>query len=295
MTIRAAHTGLVVAAHGRRGILEADGTRLRFVVKGRRLRIVCGDRVRFESPPGSDERLVTEVESRANALARPSERGEDEVIAANLTRLIAVCAPRPEPDWLLMDRYACAAELLGCSPVVLWNKCDLGHGSAPALAEYRQLGYAVLEVSSRTGAGLAELRTLMDHQTSVFVGQSGVGKSSLINTLVPGAGAVTGELSAAHRVGTHTTTAALMYAIGTAGKLIDTPGVRDFVPAVPARRVDAGFPELRALVPRCRFADCSHLHEPGCAVKAALEAGELSARRYASYTRLMWMLAESGL
>lgn len=294
MSLRDAPAGLVVAAHGRRGILEAGGARLRFMVKGRRLRVACGDRVRFESPPGSDERLVTAIEPRANALARSAERGEDEIIAANLTRLIAVCAPRPEPDWVLMDRYACAAELLGCRPIALWNKCDLGHGSAPALGEYRQLGYAVLEVSTRTGAGLAELRTLMDHETSVFVGQSGVGKSSLINALVPGAEATTGELSAAHRVGTHTTTAALMYAVGTDGKLIDTPGVRDFVPAVTARRVDAGFPELRALAAGCRFADCSHLHEPGCAVKSALEAGALSVRRYASYARLMRVLGGQG-
>lgn len=281
-------TGLVVAAHGRRGLLEApDGRRLPYTLRGRRLQAVCGDHVRYEKPAGADDWLITAVEPRHNELSRIVPRGSGgECIAANLTRLIAVCAPRPEPDWFLIDRYLCAAELLGCHGTLLWNKTDLAP-PPPELDEYRRLGYTCLALSAAGATGLDALRLLMSHETSVLVGQSGVGKSSLINALIVDAAAVTGELSTARAVGRHTTTAILLYDVGNGGRLIDTPGVRDFIPVVAGRRPDLGFIELRALAPLCRFADCSHVHEPGCAVKAALDAGEISARRYASYRRLL--------
>ena len=281
-------TGLVVAAHGRRGLLEApDGRRLPYAIRGRRLQPVCGDRVRYEKPAGADDWLITAIEPRRNELSRIATRGNGgECIAANLTQLVAVCAPRPEPDWFLIDRYLCAAELLGCHGTLLWNKADLAP-PPPELDEYRQLGYTCLAVSAAGATGLDALRHLMHHETSVLVGQSGVGKSSLINALVADAAAVTGELSAARTVGRHTTTAVLLYDVGNGGRLIDTPGVRDFTPAIAGRRPDPGFVELRALAAHCRFADCSHVHEPGCAVKAALEQGGIAARRYASYRRLL--------
>lgn len=288
MTVSENVAGLVIAAHGRRGLLEApDGRHLPYAIRGRRLQAVCGDRVRYEKPAGADDWLITAIEPRHNELSRITPRGSGgECIAANLTRLIAVCAPRPEPDWFLIDRYLCAAELLGCHGTLLWNKADLAPPQ-PELDAYRRLGYTCLAVSAAGATGLDALRHLMSHETSVLVGQSGVGKSSLINALVVDAAAVTGELSAARTVGRHTTSATLMYDVGDGGRLIDTPGVRDFLPAMGSRRPDLGFVELRALAPRCRFADCSHVHEPGCAVKAALEKREIAARRYASYRRLL--------
>jgi ribosome biogenesis GTPase len=295
MTPASPGTGLVVAAHGQRGILECAGTRRPFVVKGRGIRAVCGDRVRFEQPPGSQALRVTAVEPRVNALSRTAPRdGQDEVIAANLTQIIAVCGPRPAPDWFLMDRYLCAAELMGCRAVIVWNKADLGLPDRAAADVYRRLGYVVLAVSTRTGAGLEALLALMATRISILAGQSGVGKSSLINALAPGAEAAIGELSAGDAVGMHTTTATLMYDVAAGGRLIDTPGVRDFLPAVPARRIDQGFPELRQLGQGCRFGDCTHLHEPGCAVKEAAASGALSARRYESYQRLMKRIVTAG-
>ncbi len=287
MTSAASAVGLVVAAHGQRGLLEADGERLAFLVKGRRLRVVCGDRVRFLPDAASEQMLVTAIEPRVSALARVAQRdGRPQVVAANLTQLVVVCAPRPEPDWFLTDRFLCAAELAGCRALLVWNKSDLENPAAAALGEYRELGYRVVSVSARSGAGIAQLASLMDAQTSVLVGQSGVGKSSLINALVPGAAAAIGALSAVNAAGTHTTTAALMYDVGGSGRLIDTPGARAFVPAVTTARLDQGFPELRRLAPGCRFSDCTHSHEPGCAVRDALAAGAISGRRYGSYQKL---------
>ncbi len=283
-----AATALVVAAHGRRGFVEIDGERRPFVPKGRNLRIVCGDRVRYEAQATSEDLLAFAIEHRSNTLARCHQHGlGEEVIAANLTQLIAVCAPRPEPDLFLIDRYLCAAELMGCRPVLAWNKCDLGARMPDALRDYQQIGYRLIELSARTGTGMEALLKLLAGQVSALVGQSGTGKSSLINALAPGATAIVGELSAAMSTGTHTTTAVLMYTVAAAGRLLDTPGVRDFIPAIDSQqRIAHGFPEFRSLDMHCKFADCEHDHEPGCAIKQALAAGNISRRRYESYLRL---------
>jgi ribosome biogenesis GTPase len=282
-------TGLVVAAHGRRGTVELmDGSRHRYLLKGRKLSALCGDHVTCSPDAHPPDLLVTGIRPRANTLARAGRRGQAaEPLAANLTRLLVVLAPRPAPDLFLLDRYLCAAELIGCHPALVWNKHDLERWSAGALADYLTLDYAVVALSARTGAGLAELTGLLAGQVGALVGQSGVGKSSLINALVPGAAAAIGELSAAGDVGRHTTTAALMYRVGE-GRLIDTPGVRDFIPALDPRQCLAlGFREIRLAAERCRFADCRHLAEPDCAVKTGVAAGSILARRYESYRRLL--------
>lgn len=282
-------TGLVVAAHGRRGILEAQGLRHRFISKGRRLQVVCGDVVDFELRPGSEAAWVTAIRPRRNTLARAPDRfRRGEVIAANISQLVAVCAPLPEPEPLLLDRHACTAEMLGCRLLIVCNKADLA-GTPPAIAsELAALGYPLLPVSTRNGSGLEALGAALAGHTSVLLGQSGVGKSSLINALFPAADAAVGELSASAGTGTHTTTAVIMYEGRHDMRLIDTPGVRDFLPAVPAdRRLDTGFREIHALAAACRFSNCSHVHEPGCAVKAALETGAVSGRRHDSYLKLL--------
>ena len=281
--------GLVVAAHGRRGVLEADGRRHPLILKGRGLRVVCGDRVRLEARSGSEALLVTAIEPRSNALARLHTRTRrEEVIAANISQLIAVCAPQPGPDPFLLDRYACAAEVLGCRFALVWNKGDLERQVAGSPAELAGLGYPLLVTSTLTGDGLDELAGQLAGQTTVLAGQSGVGKSSLVNALFAGTDAAVGELSAATATGTHTTTAVVMYSREPGIRLLDTPGVRQFLPSVRSdQHLYRGFREMYGPAADCRFSNCRHNHEPGCAVRASVAAGSISARRYASYCQLL--------
>lgn len=279
----------VVAAHGRRGHVECDGRLLAFIVEGRDLRVVCGDFVVAEERAGSQALLVTAIAPRTNVLERLHQRGRRrDVVASNLTQLVAVCAPRPSPDLALLDRYLCAAEALGCRPAVLWNKADLGLPPDGLLDDYRRLGYPVLAASSRDRLGFDQLSALLRDQTSMLVGQSGVGKSSLVNALLSRDAAAVGALSGRAGLGKHTTTAVCMYRVGGSGWLIDAPGVRDFVPAPGGSGpVDRGFPDIRRLARYCRFADCRHVHEPGCRVRDGLTTGDLSGRRYRSYLYLL--------
>jgi len=281
-------SGLVVAAYGRRGRLALpDGTRFPCVVRGRHLRIVCGDRVRY-SPGGPGEpALVDSVLPRGNELQRLAARGSPETIAANVTHLVVVLAARPDPDPYLTDRYLCAARLMGATAAIAWNKADLS-APPPDVAAYARLECPVFPVSARAGTGLEALRAFIGVGTAALVGQSGVGKSSLLNALVPGTDAGTGALSTATDEGRHTTTASQLLGLPGGGALVDTPGVRDFVPAMPDQRaIAAGFVEIAEHGRGCRFADCSHLREEDCAVKAAVAAGRIDGRRYESYRRLM--------
>ena len=286
--------GRVVAAHGRRVLVEDDeGATQPCVVRGRRLRTVCGDRVRWMQQEKSGDGIVLAIEPRANALERPDSRGRTEVLAANVTQLIAVCAPKPPPDAALVDRYLAAAELMPCKALVLYHKLDLDSGREPPswLQELADLGYAVLRTSVRTEAGLDALRRTLEGHTSILVGQSGVGKSSLLNALVPGIETATAMLSAATGMGRHTTSAAVLHRLPTGGAIIDSPGVRDHAPApIPAREVVRGFIEFAEPALECRFADCLHRDEPSCAVKAAVADGRITARRYDSYLGLLRLM-----
>lgn len=291
--------GRIVAAHGRRVVVEdADGTQHPCRLFGRRLDVVCGDRVRWveEDVEGADG-LVVEVLPRRSELSRISLAGEGERVVANLDQLVAVLAPVPSPDFALCDRYLAAAEWAGLAAAVVLNKDDLPAAGEPALRReldtYRRLGYPVALTSRRRDDGAESLRQLLQERTSVLVGQSGVGKSSLINLLVPGVEAAVQEISRATEEGRHTTTAAALYHLPGGGELMDSPGVRDFSPPLPAPRdVASGFRELAGLAVECRYPDCRHTGEPGCVVEARVAAGEVSPRRLASYRQLLKLAGE---
>lgn len=282
--------GLVVAAYGRRGMLEtAGGITLPYVVRGRRLQVCCGDSVHWQAFSANDPVVVSGVVPRRNELSRQPARGSKaETIAANISHLVIVMAALPAPDLFITDRYLCAARLMGAQAAIAWNKADLAPLPAAELAVYAAIGYPLFPVSATTGSGLDALLTWLGHGIGLLAGQSGVGKSSLLNRLVPGSNTATGGLSAASDEGRHTTTASVMYTLASGGRLIDTPGVRDFVPAIPELRdIAHGFVEIGATGHNCRFADCSHLREPDCAVNAAVAKGLVDARRHESYRRLM--------
>ncbi len=284
--------GLVVAAHGRRGRVEtADGQVLPFIVRGRRLRIVCGDRVRWQVDQHSDMAIVMAVEERRNALSRMDPAtGRTEILAANIDRLCVVVAPEPAVDWFVADRFLVAAAAMQAGALLVSNKSDLPAASKPdyrqELAAYAAAGYHWLEVSARQVDSLAALLVALDADQTMLAGQSGVGKSSLINALVPDAALATATLSRSGE-GRHTTTASIMYRLDHGARLIDSPGVRDFLPAIDRQTsIQAGFPEILARAGECRFSDCRHLREPGCAVRTAAAAGAIWPRRYESYRRL---------
>jgi len=282
--------GQVIAAFGRHlRVRTAAGTELRARPFGRALTIVCGDQVRCRIDAHHEEIHIIEVLPRRTALYRSSQRGAAEPVVANLTALLVVLAPVPAPDLFVVDRYLAAATAAGIAPTLIVNKSDLGLDSALAaeLTVYAQAGYAAISCSADSGAGLGELRAALAPGTlAALVGQSGVGKSSLVLRLVPAAAVAIGEL-VREEEGRHTTTAARLFDLPEGAGLIDSPGVRDFAPAVEALDERAlGFVEIERLAPGCRFADCRHMHEPGCAVRAAVENGELWPRRYESYRRL---------
>ncbi len=278
----------VTAAFGRHLLVRTGTQELRARPAGRRLSIVCGDRVRCEVDRAHDEVLIVEVLPRRTLLARANLRGESEPVVANITQLVVVVAPLPEPDFFIVDRYLCAATAAGIRGAVAINKCDLDANKVePAEVDaYAAAGYAHVACSATDGTGLTELRALLSDAVSVLVGQSGVGKSSLVNALLPKSQIETGGLMREEE-GRHTTTASRAYVLESGGSLIDSPGVRDFAPAI--EQLDAqtlGFPEVDRLASACRFQDCKHMHEPACAVMAAVEARELLPRRYESYRRL---------
>ncbi|MGQ0836934.1 MAG: ribosome small subunit-dependent GTPase A [Gammaproteobacteria bacterium] len=284
----------VIAAFGRH-VLVRDAASVVHKARpfGRGVAIVCGDRVRCERG-GQGEIHVIEALPRRTALYRSSRRGASEAVCANLSLLLVVCAPRPQTDLFVVDRYLAAAASGGIDAKLVANKSDLGIDAElqRELGEYARAGFPTLECSVRESHGLDALIATCRDQTAVLVGQSGVGKSSLVRRMVPGAEAATGEL-VRETEGRHTTTASRLYDLPDGGHLIDSPGVRDFAPAIDRLEPRSlGFPDVEQRASECRFADCRHMREPDCAVRAAAESGTLHARRYESYRRLRRLYEE---
>lgn len=285
--------GRVVGRFGVRALVEdAAGDRHLCLLAGRSLGPVCGDEVRWRAATEQAQDLLVEILPRRNELTRPSRRGQREVLAANLDRVVVVAAPEPPPDPFLVDRYLAAAELMGADGCLVYNKTDLDPRAGRLdLDEYARIGHPVLAVSADTGEGMAQLADALRGHTSILVGHSGTGKSSLLNRLLPGIEAATAGLSTATGEGRHTTTTSVLYHLPAGGEVIDSPGVRDYAPApVPARDAQRGYREIRERASDCRFADCMHMREPGCAVKDGVETGRVSTRRYESYRRLVRLM-----
>lgn len=291
-------TGLVIANYGTQVLVESTSDpslRQRCHLRANIETLVTGDRVAWRPATGGGSGgygVVGARLERHSELQRPDRYGDLKTVAANIDRIVIVIAPYPEPFANAIDRYLVAAETTGIAPLLLLNKIDRIDDSnrdalEDLLAPYPGLGYPVLRLSTKTAEGLPQLLETLAQGTSVFVGQSGVGKSSLINALLPGAGARTGALSEATQKGTHTTTAAELFHLPSGGDLIDSPGIREFgLWHMDEQSLLEGFVEFRPFIGHCRFRDCRHQGEPGCAIQEALARGDISERRMNSFLHL---------
>lgn len=282
--------GTVTATFSRRmQVTLPDGSRVDARIKGRRLKPVCGDFVQLEPLDSESDWLITAIDERKSALTRPNMRGDIETLVANFDLLVVVAAPEPKPDWFIVDRYIGGAELNRVDALLVMNKSDLGIDAYEAeLSLFKALGYGALEVSAEQSTGLDGLVAAVRDRTAVFVGQSGVGKSSLINGMIDGEPQRVASISDKHREGRHTTVNSAMLDLRGGGRLIDSPGVRDYAPGLTDdTNVQRVFVEIDKAADDCRFSNCKHLKEPGCAVKERAERGDISERRLESYRRLL--------
>lgn len=290
-----AHFGVQVEVEGLQD--ELAGQIFRCHLRANLPALVTGDQVVWRPGNQGDGVIVAQL-PRDSELCRPDMRGQLKPVAANVDQIVIVFAPMPEPHANLIDRYLVAAEHAGIRPLLLLNKADLideqNQVALEALLKvYRQLEYPLLEVSAHQGDGMEQLKKRLDGHVSVFVGQSGVGKSSLVNGLLPGVDTRVGALSELTGKGTHTTTTARLFHFPGGGQLIDSPGIREFgLGHVSRDDVEAGFIEFHDLLGRCRFRDCKHDREPGCALLQALDEGRIQPQRMASYRHILASLPE---
>lgn len=258
--------------------------------------LVTGDRVIWRD--GRTNGVIVARQERLSELSRPDPYGDLKTVAANIDRIVIVIAPYPEVVANLIDRYLVAAETTGITPILLLNKSDLiseaNRDKLDGLQQtYRKLGYQTLSVSTKERQGLEELKQYLANFTSVFVGQSGVGKSSLVNALLPDTNIKVGGLTEQTQQGTHTTTTAQLYHFPGGGQLIDSPGIREFgLWHMSPEQVLEGFVEIRPFLGHCKFRDCAHQSEPKCAINKALEEGDISTARFSSYRYILSTLEE---
>ena len=278
-------TGLVVTRYGQHLLVEAeDGTLFQCTGRQNIELSVAGDQVVFQAI-SDDEGVVTALLPRENELRR-----SEKLIASNVDELYLVVATEPHYQFELIDRYLIMAENAGLPIELIVNKIELDdlEQIKSDFAMYERIGYPVNYISVKQNIGIQELQQRLVDQTNIFLGQSGVGKSSLINALIPDLNLRVNAISDKSKLGKHTTTNTTLYHIPSGGDLIDSPGVREFqLENLSEREILSGFKEFQAYLGRCKFRNCAHVNEPNCAIKGALEAGEIHPKRYESYLQLI--------
>lgn len=293
--------GLVITSFGKRVLVEGeDGEHYNCKIRQHLGKLVAGDKIIWRTDIESGSGVVTSVLPRTHELSRPGFRGQTRMVAANIDfiGIVAPVVPGIHPD--MIDRYLVGAEQLGIPAIIILNKTDLlesdEHWEAVAelLTPYDEMEIPLIPASTVSQQGLDELQAFMQGKNSVFVGPSGAGKSSLINALIPDLGIRVGELSEATGLGKHTTTNSILYHLPNladgsyGGNLIDSPGVRQFNPApCELSELESYYPDFAPFLGQCKFSNCSHGHEPDCAIKQAVENGDIAFTRYQSFRRLL--------
>ena len=278
--------GKVITRYGQRQLVEDENGKVFQSVSRQNIGFsVAGDRVLFQRTK-NDEAIVTAIYPRNNELKR-----QDKLIAANIDQLWLVVALEPHYEFELIDRYLIMAENLNLSIGIIVNKIELANNGNEFLddfIDYQSLGYDVHFLSVKSNINIEIFKNQLISKSHIFLGQSGVGKSSLINSLIPDLKLRVNEISNKSKLGKHTTTNTTLYHIPTGGDLIDSPGVREFqLENLTETEIRNGFKEFKALSDECRFRDCNHISEPNCAVKDALEKGEININRYHSYLNIL--------
>ena len=290
--------GLVIANHGHQLLIETrEGHYISCVARKSAGGVICGDRVQWQA--SADGGVVVGVQARSAVLARPDQRGVAKPVCANLDQIAVVGLMQLENGELSaserarIDAYLAAAEMLDINALLIVNKIDLLSAEALAVAQrnlapYRDAGYTVILTSARSGTGVAELGARLAGRRSVLVGESGAGKSSLTQILLPDRDIRIGELSTRLGRGKHTTTVAMLFHLPGGGDIVDSPGVRDFrLGTVEPATLARAFREFRPYLGDCRYRDCRHLDEPDCALALAASEGRLSPERLESYRAIV--------
>ena len=290
-------SGTVIAAHGRHYLVEADTVKLHCVTRGKKSDVAVGDIVNLKKT-SPDQGVIESIAERKTLLYR-SDQYKSKLLAANVTQLFIVVATEPGFSDDLISRSLIAAEAAGVAVHIILNKTDVAElmpKTRERLKPYAALGYPVHEVSARTqpDATCALLAPMLAGQSTILIGQSGMGKSSLINLLVPDADIATREISAALDTGKHTTTFTRLYRIGDDTAIIDSPGFQEFgLYHLSEGMLERAFREFSPFLGNCKFYNCRHLIEPSCAVLAAVEAGQITRMRHALYAQLLHESAQT--
>lgn len=292
MNSNVSQPALIVSTYSRRMLVKTtDGKIHNAKIKGKILKPVCGDVVEIVSERNEPEKIIHKIHSRKNELTRYNQNRKKESIAANLSMLAITAGNPPKPDWFIVDRYIGAAELMDIKICIIINKEDLNwinQETKIIINSYKEIGYPVIACSAKKKINLNAINLQLKNNVTIFVGQSGVGKSTIINNISCNSEQSTKMISTTTSMGQHTTVNSNMIDLPDGGSVIDSPGVREFIPSIDSEKeVASSFIEIQKHGMHCKYNDCLHIRENNCEVKSALKGKLINERRYESYKRLI--------